>query len=107
MGLFKEISDWLVESRERSSFLVLYSIIYAEEFMTQFMDNLLVSLYKVVLEKDNKIVMKNVPIILKMLGRYCLPKHYSTLVVSALKNELASFYSYTQAGSIKAIGYLF
>ena len=27
--------------------------------MTQFMDNLLVSLYKVVLEKDNKIVMKN------------------------------------------------
>lgn len=63
--------------------------------MTQFLDNLLVALYKVVLEKENKIIMKNVPYILKLLGRYCMPIHYRTLVMSAIKNELASFYSYT------------
>jgi len=27
--------------------------------------------------------------------------------MSAIKNELASFYTYTQAGAIKAFGYLF
>lgn len=65
------------------------------------------ALYKVVLEKENKIIMKNVPHILVLLGRYCMPKHYRSLVIDAIKNELASFYSYTQAGSIRALGYLF
>jgi len=32
-SLYLELNDWLVTSRERSSYLVLYSIIYAEEFM--------------------------------------------------------------------------
>jgi hypothetical protein len=32
-GLFKEISDWLVASRERSSFLILFSVIYSEDYM--------------------------------------------------------------------------
>ena len=27
--------------------------------------------------------------------------------MSAIKNELASFYSYTQAGAVKSFGYLF
>jgi len=27
--------------------------------------------------------------------------------MSAIKNELASFYSYTQAGAVKSYGYLF
>lgn len=106
-GLYKEISDWLVLSRERSSNLILFSIIYSEDYMVQFMDNLLVSLYKVILEKENKIIMKNIPIVLTLLGRYCMPSHYRSLVMDAIKNELASFYSYTQAGSIKALGYLF
>lgn len=106
-GLYREISDWLVASRERSSWLILFSVIYAEEFMTQFMDNLLVSMYKVVLENENRIVMKNVPHILRLLGRYIMPVHYRTLIMSAIKNELASFYSYTQSGAIRAFGYLF
>jgi hypothetical protein len=66
-----------------------------------------VSLYKVVLEKENKIIMKNVPHILQLLGRYCMPNTYRALVMSAIKNELASFYSYTQAGAIRTFGYLF
>lgn len=83
------------------------SIIYTEEFMINFLDNLLVSLYKAVLNKEDKILSKNIPMVLKYLGRYCYPNSYTTLVMSAIKNELASFYTYTQAGSIKAFGYLF
>lgn len=94
-GLYKEISDWLVASRERSSYLIMFSVIYAEEYMTQFMDNLLVAMYKTVLETENKIIMKNVPHVLRLLGRYVMPSHYRGLVMPAIKNELASFYSYT------------
>lgn len=106
-GLYKEITDWLVLSRERSSNLILFSIIYSEDYMVQFLDNLLVSLYKVVLEKENKIIMTNVPKALTLLGRYCLPSQYRSLVMDAIRNELASFYSYTQAGSLRSLGYLF
>lgn len=40
------------------------------------------------------------------MGRYCSPSSYGPFVISALRNELASFYPYTQSGSLKAIGYL-
>jgi len=106
-SLYKEVSDWLETSRERSSFLVMYSIIYSEDYMTQFLDNLLVSFYKVVMEKNTKIVRTNIQKSLSLLGRYCSPKSYTSLIMSAMKNELASFYSYTQAGSIRSLGFLF
>ena len=36
-----------------------------------------------------------------------MPYSYEQLVLTAIKNELASHYPYTQAGSLKAFGYLF
>jgi len=32
-ALYKEVSDWLVESRQRASNLIIFSILYSEEFM--------------------------------------------------------------------------
>ena len=75
--------------------------------MTQFLDKLLVSMYKVVNSKSNKILSKNIPLSFKLLGRYCMPYSYEQLVLTAIKNELASQYPYTQAGSLRAFGYLF
>ena len=75
--------------------------------MTQFLDRLLVAMYKVVNKKDDKIIGKNIPLAFKLLGRYCMPYSYEQLVLTAIKNELASHYPYTQAGSLKAFGYLF
>jgi len=60
-ALYKEVSDWQIENRARASHLLLYSIIYTEEFMVQFLDNLLVALYKTVLEREDKTIKKNVP----------------------------------------------
>lgn len=64
-------------------------------------------MYKAILEKENKVVMKNIPECFRVLGRYCPPKSYNKLVMHAIKNELASVYSYTQTGAIKAFGHLF
>ena len=36
-----------------------------------------------------------------------MPYSYEKLVLTAIKNELASQYPYTQAGSLRAFGYLF
>lgn len=41
-----------------------------------------------------------------MLGRYCPPNTYGSFLLSALKNELASYYPHTQTGALKAFGYL-
>lgn len=51
--------------------------------------------------------MKNVPLSFRLLGRYVNPKSYGPLVIQAIRNELASFYSYTSSGSLKSFGYIF
>jgi len=106
-ALFKEIGDWIEEHAERASNLLLYSICYGEEFMTQFLDHLLISMYKSVLKNDNKLIQHNIPLCFRLLGRYVAPNSYGPLVIQAIKNELASFYSYTAPGSLKAFGYMF
>lgn len=70
-AIFHELGDWLEENAERTSNLLLYSIVYSEDYMVQFMDEMLVKMYKVVLSKSNKVLMKNMPICFKYLGRYC------------------------------------
>lgn len=101
------MGDWIEENAERASHLLLFSIVYSEDFMTQFMDEMLVALYKVVLNTTNKVIMKRVSLSFRMLGRYCPPAAYEDLLTSAIKNELASYFPFTQAGSLKAFGYLF
>jgi len=72
-ALYNEINDWIEENRERSAQLLLCSIIYTEDFMTQYLDHLLVAMYKSVLEPTNKVIKQIIPLTLKLLGRYCSP----------------------------------
>jgi hypothetical protein len=51
-------------------------------------------------------VMKNIPMCLKLIGRYCAPRSYGPLVLQALRNELGSMYPHTQPGALKSFGYL-
>lgn len=106
-AIFCELGDWKEENAERASNLLLYSVIYSEDFMVQFMDEMLVKMYKVVLLKENKVLMKNMPLCFKFIGRYCMPYTYEKLILPAISNELASCFSYTQAGALKGFGYLF
>lgn len=53
-AIYTEIGDWIEEHAERTSSLLLYSICYTEEFMTQYLDNLLIAMYKASLIDNNK-----------------------------------------------------
>ena len=106
-ALYREIGDWIADHQERASNLLMYSICYVEEFMTQYLDHLLVAMYKAILNSENAPVQKNIPTCFRLLGRYVQPKSYGPLLVSAIRNELASFYSYTAPGSLKCSGYMF
>ncbi len=106
-AIFHELGDWIEVNAERTSNLLLFSIIYSEDYMVQFMDEMLVSMYKVILAKSNKVLVKNLPMSFKYLGRYCMPSTYEKLLIPAICNELASCFSHTQAGAIKGFGFLF
>ena len=106
-AIFHELGDWIEENAERTSNLLLFSIIYSEDYMVQFMDEMLVGMYKTVLTKTNKVLMKNLPLSFRFLGRYCMPSSYEKLLLPAIGNELASCFSYTQAGALRGFGFLF
>jgi hypothetical protein len=54
----------------------LFSTIYSEDYMTQFLDELLVAMYKVVIDKSNKDIADNIKLTLRLIGRYCKPSAY-------------------------------
>jgi len=55
-AIYKELSDWILENRKRAATLLLCLIIYTEDYITQFLDHLFLSLYKAVLEKDDLVL---------------------------------------------------
>lgn len=70
------------------------------------MDHLLVAVYKAMLNRENKVVSKHIITSCRLLGRYVKNAQYSPLVIRAIRNELASFYSSTASGSLLTYGYL-
>lgn len=105
-ALYNELTSWIEDHVERAGNLLMFAICYVEEFMTQYLDHLLVSMYKAILNHDNKIIMKRIPYCFQLLGRYVTPKSYGPLLIQAIRNELASFYQYTASGSLKAFGHI-
>jgi len=106
-AIFHELDDWIEVNTERTSNLLLYSVIYSEDFMVGYMDEMLVKMYKVVLQKKNKTIAKNVRLSFRFLGRYCMPYTYEKLIIPAISNELGSVFAHTQPGALCAYGYLF
>jgi hypothetical protein len=68
------------------------TIIYTEEHMTQFLDRLLIALYRLLIERSSKTVMINIPLSIKFIARYCNPSTYSPLYIQPIHKELAAFY---------------
>ena len=105
-ALYNEIGDWIEEHAERASNLLLFSICYTEEFVTQYLDHMLIAMYRAILVK-NKTIFKNVTHSLRLIGRYTVAKSYDEMLGKALRNEMASYYTFTQIGSLRCFGYLF
>lgn len=64
-------------------------------------------MYRASLIENNKRIKENIIQSFRLIGRYVVPKSYHDLVIRAIRNELASFYTFTAAGSLKSYGYLF
>lgn len=86
--------------------LLMYSVCYVEEFMTQHMDHLLVAMYKAIMRRDNKEIQARTQDTFRLLGRYVVPKTYMPFLSKAMSNSLASFYAYVAPGSLRASGFL-
>ena len=61
-ALYKEIKDTSLDNRVRSSKLFLVNIIYAEDYMTQFLDHIIRNLiwHSVAKNKDENIIAENI-----------------------------------------------
>lgn len=94
-ALYNEIGDWIEEHAERASNLLLFSICYGEDYITQFLDHLLIAMYKSVLKNDNALIQKNIKLCFRLMGRYIVPDSYGVLFGQAIRNELASYYTWT------------
>jgi hypothetical protein len=105
-ALYNEIGDWIEEHAERASNLLLFSICYTEEFVTQYLDHMLIAMYRAILVKNKKIF-SNVTHSLRLIGRYTVAKSYDEIISKAMRNEMASYYTFTQIGSLRCFGYLF
>ena len=63
-ALYRELGEWIQEHQERASNLLLYNIVYVEEFMTQYLDHLFIAIYKALEQTENIGVKKNIPMCL-------------------------------------------
>ena len=44
---------------------------------------------------------------MRLIGRYSTPKSYDEILNKAIRNEMASFYTFTANGSLRAFGHVF
>ena len=101
-AIYRELSDWILENRARAAHLLQSLIIYAEDYIMQNLDHLLLSIYKAILEKEDMEVKVQLETSAKLLGRYCSPEAYMPFFFSALSGEYTS--SWSQLGALKAFG---
>jgi hypothetical protein len=62
VAIYKELSDWIIENRARAAHLLLCLIVYTEDYVMQYLDHLLLSLYKAILEKDDMVLKEKLEI---------------------------------------------
>ena len=101
-AIYKELTDWIIENRARAAHLLLCLIVYTEDYVMQYLDHLLLSLYKAILEKEDMELKAKLEISAKLLGRYCPSKTYVPFFFSAISGEYT--YAWSQVGALKTFG---
>ncbi|KAM3145249.1 hypothetical protein pb186bvf_002577 [Paramecium bursaria] len=89
-ALYKEIVDSNEESRTRASKLIIYGVIYSEEYMTQFLDNFvpnMITAIKYAQTQNNQKILLNLGKVFYYIGRYCEPKSYLLMIFQSLRGN--------------------
>jgi len=109
-NLCKEFNSIEETIRARISNLLLFSVIYSEDAVIEFLDQILFSLAReLVKNKPNK---QNMPILepiyktLKILGRFCDFDSIANLIFPTLLGDLNANYAEIQRGSLMCFRYL-
>jgi hypothetical protein len=101
-AIYKELSDWILENRQRAAHLLLWLLVYTEDYITQFLDHLLLSLYKAILEKEDMVLKEKLEIWAKLIGRYCSAETFKPFLFSTIWGEYT--YDWSQIGALKTFG---
>ncbi|EGR31275.1 protein kinase domain protein [Ichthyophthirius multifiliis] len=97
-ALYREIKDSNLSSRIRAAQLLRISIIYCENYITQFLDELLrIIIWQTVLSKpEEQIISQLVQDTFFFIGRYCDFNTYLPIIKSGLKGEFFQNQDYTK-----------
>ncbi|KYO30670.1 dynein assembly factor 5, axonemal isoform A [Alligator mississippiensis] len=83
-GLCHDMTDWVEGTRIKSSQLLYILLLHAEDHITQHMELLLRTLYRVCSDEESNVV-RNCVKAAKLIGTFVSPKVSLTLILSALK----------------------
>ena len=67
IAICKELDDWIEDTRERAVNLLLCTIVYTEDFLTQYFDKIMLPLFKIVMTTSNKLIKNKLPICMRLL----------------------------------------
>uniref|UniRef100_A0A674JVF0 Dynein axonemal assembly factor 5 n=1 Tax=Terrapene triunguis TaxID=2587831 RepID=A0A674JVF0_9SAUR len=83
-GLCHDVTDWVEGTRIKASQLLFILLLHAEDHITQHMELLLTTLYRVCLSEENNVV-RNCVKAAELIGTFVSPKVSLKLLVSALE----------------------
>jgi len=88
-ALYKEVKDWQFENRLEAINLLLFGLIYAEDYTTQFLDKFVINILHNlnIRNKDDQIIADKTCQIFHYIGVFCHSKAFLPLISSALKGE--------------------
>ena len=98
-ALYKEVKDINIHNRTRAAHLLVYGIIFTENYMTQYLDIMIPQLLPNILplEIQDQLVCSLVEKCFFYLGRYCDVSAYLHVITSAIKGEMVRNEHFLQA----------
>lgn len=82
--LLKELNDWVADTRSKAVTLLCTSLVYLEEHITQDIDELVVTLMRMIHTDDNMIIAA------RLTGRFVEPDVYIPFLLPAIAGEATS-----------------
>eukprot|EP01017_Pseudomicrothorax_dubius_P050798 TRINITY_DN9670_c0_g1_i1.p1 TRINITY_DN9670_c0_g1~~TRINITY_DN9670_c0_g1_i1.p1 ORF type:complete len:799 (-),score=96.49 TRINITY_DN9670_c0_g1_i1:535-2931(-) len=88
--LYAELRDWRQTSRAKAANLLLVSVVYTEELMTQHLDAFILGSISAfhAPEKDDAPILATLRVTYKLIGRFCEARSFLPIVASCARGEL-------------------
>lgn len=88
-GIYRDLGDWVVDTRIKTSQLLYVLLLHAEDYTTQHMQPLIQSLLRACSD-DNKEVFKNALRCAELIGAFVQPEVFCKLILQAVSAQAGS-----------------